>query len=128
MNRRGFLSGLAAIAAGATLDPERLLWRPGAKLISIPAPPRVLLNVGDVFTIEGRYMVNPITGSEAVYTDPATGIEYSFLQRFMAIQQITTHDGDEVWRLKCVPGGVERDRVQLPPKWRLVERRRTEGV
>jgi hypothetical protein len=34
MNRRGFLSMLA----GATLDPERLLWRPGAKLISIPEP------------------------------------------------------------------------------------------
>jgi hypothetical protein len=33
MNRRGFL---AALIGGATLDPERLLWRPGAKLISIP--------------------------------------------------------------------------------------------
>lgn len=37
MNRRAFLSSLAAITAGATLDPERLLWRPG-KLISIPRP------------------------------------------------------------------------------------------
>lgn len=36
MNRRGFL-GL--LAAAATLDPERLLWRPGAKVISVP--PRV---------------------------------------------------------------------------------------
>src|SRR6266478_5393555 len=35
LNRRGFL-GL--LAAGLALDPERLLWRPGAKLISIPAP------------------------------------------------------------------------------------------
>lgn len=32
MNRRGFLTMLA----GATLDPERLLWTPGRKLISIP--------------------------------------------------------------------------------------------
>jgi hypothetical protein len=32
MNRRGFLGMLA----GATLDPERLLWVPGRKLISIP--------------------------------------------------------------------------------------------
>jgi hypothetical protein len=39
MNRRGFLSSLVTIAAGATLDRERLLWRPG-KLISIPKPPR----------------------------------------------------------------------------------------
>ena len=35
MNRRGFL-GL--LSAALTLDPERLLWRPGAKLISIPQP------------------------------------------------------------------------------------------
>jgi hypothetical protein len=33
MNRRGFL----AMFAGAVLDPERLLWVPGKKLISIPA-------------------------------------------------------------------------------------------
>lgn len=33
MNRRAFL---ASLLATATIDPERLLWRPGAKLISIP--------------------------------------------------------------------------------------------
>ena len=38
MNRRGFLSALLGTGAAMTLDPERLLWRPGAKLISIPAP------------------------------------------------------------------------------------------
>ncbi len=35
MNRRDFL---AALIAGATQDPERLLWIPGRKTISIPAP------------------------------------------------------------------------------------------
>ncbi len=35
MNRRAFL---AALIAGATLDPEKLLWVPGKKLISIPPP------------------------------------------------------------------------------------------
>jgi hypothetical protein len=33
MNRRGFITTLLA---GAVLDPERLLWTPGKKLISIP--------------------------------------------------------------------------------------------
>jgi hypothetical protein len=33
--RRGFL---AALAAGFVIDPERLLWVPGKKLISIPKP------------------------------------------------------------------------------------------
>lgn len=35
MNRRGFI---AALAGAFALDPERLLWRRGEKLISIPAP------------------------------------------------------------------------------------------
>lgn len=35
MNRRGFLTCLVPALA---LDPERLLWRPDAKLISIPRP------------------------------------------------------------------------------------------
>lgn len=35
MNRRNFL---ASLLATAVLDPERLLWVPGAKTISIPAP------------------------------------------------------------------------------------------
>jgi len=35
MNRRSFLS---LFAASAVLDPERLLWVPGRKLISIPTP------------------------------------------------------------------------------------------
>lgn len=37
-NRRGFLSLLASGLAGAVLDPDRLLWVPGKKLISIPKP------------------------------------------------------------------------------------------
>ena len=36
MNRRNFFSTLAAFTATAALDPEKLLWRPGPKLISIP--------------------------------------------------------------------------------------------
>lgn len=37
-NRRGFLKFLGGAAATATLDPERLLWVPGQRVISIPAP------------------------------------------------------------------------------------------
>jgi hypothetical protein len=37
-SRRAFLGSLLAAAA---LDPERLLWVPGAKLISIPGPPQL---------------------------------------------------------------------------------------
>ena len=38
MTRRALL---ASLAAAFVSDPERLLWKPGAKLISVPAP-RVL--------------------------------------------------------------------------------------
>lgn len=37
MNRRAFLASLGA-AAFVAPDAERLLWRPGARTISIPAP------------------------------------------------------------------------------------------
>ena len=49
MNRRGFLG---AIAGGLVLDPERLLWRPGRKLISIPKP---TLDAGECVGAERRY-------------------------------------------------------------------------
>lgn len=42
MNRRDFvktiLQGVAAAAVASDLDPERLLWKPGAKTIFLPAP------------------------------------------------------------------------------------------
>jgi len=45
MTRRNLL----AVLTGAALDPERLIWRPGARLISIPKP-RVLepIYIGDL--------------------------------------------------------------------------------
>jgi|ERR1019366_2426481 hypothetical protein len=44
MNRRGFLAALAGLMVA---DPERLLWVPGKKLISIPKPllPGVLIHI-----------------------------------------------------------------------------------
>ena len=36
MNRRLFLHQLTLAASALTLDPERLLWTPGAKTISLP--------------------------------------------------------------------------------------------
>jgi hypothetical protein len=71
VNRRAFLQrlGFGTVAAAATatgaIDIERLLWVPGEKTIFIPtptiAPLYEPLRKGDVFTIEGRYAVNPST-------------------------------------------------------------------
>lgn len=45
IDRRGFLRTLLSAGVGAvagfTLDPERLLWVPGAKTIFLPPPPQV---------------------------------------------------------------------------------------
>jgi hypothetical protein len=69
MNRRGFLSALIGTGLSAAIDPERLLWEPGKKLISIPPPkltpiiatPWPPFKIGDTITIAGRYAVNPFT-------------------------------------------------------------------
>lgn len=58
MNRRSFLALLSAAAAGAVLDPERLLWVPGQKTIFLPlcGVPRAYLadNNGIVMPFESR--------------------------------------------------------------------------
>lgn len=74
-SRRGFLGVLAAAMAA---DPEQLLWRPGAKLISIPKPRRLRirdLQAGDVVTfgsIPQRFVIasashSPECGSVTLY-------------------------------------------------------------
>lgn len=58
-SRRGFLSALGGVAAAFALDPERALWVPGAKTISIPKA-RAMFEVGDVVSFgpfSGRYTV-----------------------------------------------------------------------
>ncbi len=55
MTRRALLS----LLAGAALDPERLLWRPGAKLISIPRPNYGWMRIAEIRTIN-----SPLTAAE----------------------------------------------------------------
>jgi hypothetical protein len=61
MNRRGFLGALATLAAGHVLDPERLLWVPGAKTIFLPSRTPTLLTI-DLITREAlRVLQNQLT-------------------------------------------------------------------
>lgn len=58
VNRRAFLGLLASAAAGAVLDPERLLWVPGRKTIFIPSARQVAVyggaaGGGKTFTFHG---------------------------------------------------------------------------
>lgn len=74
MDRRSFLNSLgfgtvaAAASAIGVVDIERLLWTPGERTIFIPKPREVLnvvstfgMNVGDTFTIQGCYNIDPKT-------------------------------------------------------------------
>ncbi len=64
--RRGFL---AAVTAAFALDPERALWVPGAKMISIPAP-RIVSGVWHRITPE-RYDIT--TGTAMCLEDWCLG-------------------------------------------------------
>lgn len=55
LSRRGFF-GLLAGAAAIALDPERALWTPGARLISIPAPGRLTVRVMRYYGAEGLFV------------------------------------------------------------------------
>lgn len=57
MTRRGFLGSLAVAASAFALDPERALWVPGAKTISIPRPASVRLTRGPEFKIGDTIMI-----------------------------------------------------------------------
>lgn len=65
MNRRGFLGALiGAVAGSAVLDPERLLWTPGKKLISIPKT--AALSGRDAISVRMVRMWDPVA-SEMVH-------------------------------------------------------------
>ncbi len=55
MNRRGFLGVLAAAVAGTAFDPERALWVPGRKLISIPKEFHCPIAFNPQFSVEFEF-------------------------------------------------------------------------
>lgn len=63
MNRRAFFATLTAGLAAAA-DPERLLWTPGKKLISIPKPQRIEFDVAYGYLWHRIYEVGNIEYDE----------------------------------------------------------------
>jgi hypothetical protein len=85
-SRRAFLGLSAAALAAFALDPERLLWRPGARTIFLPSPSQVRFYLGatdkwgrivrgrgirEVEYLRFRY-------NEVVWRDDTRGTEVSF--------------------------------------------------
>ena len=55
MDRRHFLRVLAGASAGFALDPERLLWTPGAKTIFLPPITRLLTTADVIDALKYTY-------------------------------------------------------------------------
>ena len=78
LNRRGFLGTLLA---GAALDPERLLWVPGKKLISIPKPRLLSLRFLHFFNSEANSMVSRVDILPDSFVGPPIGEIYRVSQQ-----------------------------------------------
>jgi len=77
LTRRGFLALGAASAAAMVLDPERLLWVPGARTFYLPPERRVIeAQIGDVEALEAAIGGPIIIGRRwaNVYHDPKSSL------------------------------------------------------
>jgi hypothetical protein len=85
MERRSFLTGaLAGFASALVIDPERLLWVPGRKVISLPksdtfycdwwTPGYRALKPGSVFDVTALYTDKPNFRMESVTASGSEGL------------------------------------------------------
>lgn len=95
MNRRGFLNALGLGAAALTLDPERLLWVPGAKTIFIPktlaAPPQPF----------GIYAGMIIMADDIDEAGPVFGRNHNWYRHVTLKRHVHSHNST----LFAIPGG-----------------------
>ena len=80
MNRRGFIGSIAGFVAACTLDPELALWKPGAKLISVPKPVGVsLLSIAEWEGIEMQRLLQ-----ERYFLPAAQAIHQQMLRKYQS--------------------------------------------
>ncbi len=91
LRRLGFGTVAAAAAASGVLDLEKLLWVPGEKTIFVPpviAPLGETLTIGDVFTIEGVFALNPLTYQATKYPQQFVVTETVRSGQLLAVNQV----------------------------------------
>ncbi len=91
MNRRQFLKALGVSAAAVQFGGGL-----SAPTIETPAWDALALHAGDVFTIAGKYAVNPVTGSET-----------AFLQHFIVTHTVTADDADAEISIHPAINGIQ---------------------
>jgi hypothetical protein len=74
-SRRGFLTTLLAGAAGAVLDPEKLLWVPGKKTIFLPPTKIKVVTQLPVSTLSAKMVDAMIAANKSLFNPPAAVIK-----------------------------------------------------
>lgn len=87
MNRRGFLGALATLAAGHVLDPERLLWVPGAKTFFLPSP-----------YVTGEAVLTTAGGHTFLTIDIITREALRVLQNQLKFVELVNRQYEDRWR------------------------------
>lgn len=129
MNRRTFLGLAAAASAALALDPERLLWVPGAKTIFLP-PERsvVLAEIGDVEAVKAALGGPFVTGVTWVTGGRGGRVPVSVAGRLTSPQAVVEALTDEEFRLvvdrgrKLLAARTPRPRVSTSAGWPTVWR------
>ena len=73
LDRRGFV---ALVGATLAIDPERLMWTPGAKCISVPAPLSNLMITSRYDHVLDCYRFQIAAGTGAVYGGDFAGLRH----------------------------------------------------
>jgi len=105
LNRRGFLQSGIAAASALAVDPERLLWTPGAKTIFIPPPPKVVAGGGFNVTLLAGEKYYQTTDGRVLKVDPDPNRKLHFSQLDTKRFIITgVGDSDGVFFIRTVHG------------------------
>lgn len=91
IGRRGFLGSIAGLLAASTLDPERALWVPGAKTISIP----------EATTVNTRLLAEYFINSDSYLVQLDQEISGSMFHHVRA--DIPADEFQQGWRLGETP-------------------------
>lgn len=75
MNRRGFLARLLGAGSAMALDPERALWVPGKRVISIPKPMRVSVRFIRAFDLRYGEIIESLDASHGFDLAMIDGVE-----------------------------------------------------
>lgn len=110
IGRRGFIG---ALLGAAVLDPERLLWVPGKKMISIPAPTSTIYPVF-VYYVENGYFLGSSTPPHKWITDTYAASGWDAKVETVKTKELEVHANHS---FRLVPYMMETLKVTLTQQY-----------